>query len=420
VSLRPPLAALIIAVLLLPIPAREPSSAAAQSAEILVDEATNPGEAGAESIESLEASEPDNPLPVSSPSTPAAPQTTATAALRWTPRPAGQFVYGALLANPTATASLARAAGFTHMWSYISWKQVEPSRGKFLFNSRNRSGQTAPNDLTNVVNAARRSGLKLVLRLADPPDWAGGQVHRLNPSDVENYVYEVVSYAEGTIAFIEVFNEMNLPREWGTSPADPAAYVRLLAAAHRGAKGADPSVKVVTAAVSARTGGLGGTMEDVDWLDGMYRAGAREHFDLPGIHPYVGNLPPESDPGCTPMCFRTLELWRAIMEKHGDGGKQAFITETGTLEQTSSDLGAFNWMELPSDKRADYLVKALQLANANYPWIAGAMVFNLDYATTPWNPPSEAHHWFSMLNADASPRPAYSLFQQARQNGTLP
>jgi hypothetical protein len=29
--------------------------------------------------------------------------------------------------------------------------------------------------------------------------------------------------------------------------------------------------------------------------------------------------------------------------------------------------------------------QALQLANANYLWIAGAMLFNLDYATTPWN-----------------------------------
>jgi hypothetical protein len=81
-------------------------------------------------------------------------------------------------------------------------------------------------------------------------------------------------------------------------------------------------------------------MEDVDWLDGLYRAGAKDHFDMLGIYPYIGNLAPDADPSCTPMCFRALELWRGVMEeKHGDGGKKAFITETGTLEQTSSDLG---------------------------------------------------------------------------------
>jgi polysaccharide biosynthesis protein PslG len=340
--------------------------------------------------------------------------------LRWTPRPAGEFVYGALVANPSANARLAKAAGFTHMWSFVRWSQIEPSKGNFLFNSRNRWRQTTANDLTNVINAARKAGLKLVFRIVDPPDWAGGAVYQLNPTHLEEYVHEVVSYGSGTIEFIEVFNEMNLPREWGTSPTDPAAYVRLLQAAHRGAKGADPNVKVVSGAVSARTGGYGGTMEDVDWLDGLYRAGGRDYFDLLGIHPYVGNLGPEADPSCTPMCFRTVELWRAVMEKHGDGGKKAFVTETGTLEHTSSDLGPFNWMKLPSNQRAEYLVKALQLANANYPWIAGAMVFNLDYATTPWNPPSSEHHWFSLLNADRSPRQAYSAFQQARQNGTLP
>jgi hypothetical protein len=105
--------------------------------------------------------------------------------LRWTPRPAGEFVYGALVANPSANAGLAKAAGFTHMWSFVRWSQIEPSKGNFLFNSRNRWRQTTANDLTNVINAARKAGLKLVFRIVDPPDWAGGAVYQLNPTHLE-------------------------------------------------------------------------------------------------------------------------------------------------------------------------------------------------------------------------------------------
>ena len=82
-------------------------------------------------------------------------------------------------------------------------------------------------------------------------------MYALNPADVEDYVYHVVRYAAGTIAYVEVFNEMNLPIEWGTSPTDPADYARILAGAYRGAKRADPGVVVVSAAPSQRTGGRG-------------------------------------------------------------------------------------------------------------------------------------------------------------------
>src|SRR5262249_33152107 len=90
-----------------------------------------------------------------------------------------------------------------------------------IFEQTDRWGRTQPNDLTNVLQAARANGLRVGLRLDAPPDWAGGAVYRLNPADVEDYVYHVVHYAGATIAYIEVFNELNLPLEWGTSPSIP-------------------------------------------------------------------------------------------------------------------------------------------------------------------------------------------------------
>ena len=150
----------------------------------------------------------------------------------------------------------------------------------------------------------------------------------------------------------------------GHQPVDPAAYARILAGAYRGAHQADPNVIVVSAAPSQRTGGLGGTMEDVDWLNGLYAAGGAavlRRARRARVHRQPG---PDSDPTvCTPMCFSDIDLYRAVMHQHGDSAKRGMITEMGTLEQTSIDLGQYAWMELPAHSRADYLVQALHMAS---------------------------------------------------------
>lgn len=327
------------------------------------------------------------------------------------------FSYGTILTS-LDDAHFAHDGGFNVMSAYIAWSAVEPARGQYIFEQHDRWGQTAPNDLSNVVNAARANGLKVGFRLDAPPAWAGGAVYQLDPADVEDYVYHAVRYAAGSIAYVEVFNEMNLPLEWGTTPIDPAAYARILAGAYRGAHRADSNAVVVSAAPSQRTGGLGGTMEDVDWLNGLYDAGGAASFDALGVHAYLGNHDPTTDSSCTPMCFRDLDLYRSVMEQRGDGGKRALITEFGALEQTTVDLGQYEWMELPGDVRADYLVQSLRLARTQYTWLMGATVFNLDYAA--YLPSSSERPWFSLLNADKTPRLAYLKIQQARASGYLP
>jgi hypothetical protein len=120
------------------------------------------------------------------------------------------------------------------------------------------------------------------------------------------------------------------------------------------------------------------------------------------------------------MCFRNVELYRAVMQMHGDIGKRALITEFGTLEQTPLDLGPYEWMELAAQSRADYLVDALHMASAQYTWLMGATIFNLDYAAQTTLPQTSERRWFSLLNADRSPRQAYTRIKEARASGYLP
>src|SRR4029453_3587532 len=146
--------------------------------------------------------------------------------------------------------------------------------------------------------------------LIDPPDWAGGSPARVSPADLEDYAYHVVRYAQGALAYFELFNEQNLQSEWG-GPPDPAAYARLMAAAYRGAKRADPAIPVVNGGPAQRTGGRGGRpgecggggLGDVEWLAGFLRAGGAGSIDALGVHAYLGSFDPSADAACTPLCF---------------------------------------------------------------------------------------------------------------------
>ncbi len=327
------------------------------------------------------------------------------------------FPYGVLLADIGNTPR-AREAGFRVMATTVSWKRTQPTRGSYPFEQTDQWGQTAPNDITNLISVATRNGMKFGFRLIDPPDWAGGSPARVEPADLEDYVYHVVRYAHDALAYFELFNEQNLPFEWG-GPPDPSAYARLIGAAYRGAARADPSVPVISAGPSQRTGGRGGSMEDVDWLDGFVRAGGAGSITALGVHAYLGSFDPATDPSCVPLCFRQVEEFRAVIERNAAAQVPLYVTEFGTLEDTPGDLGQFNWMKLAADARADHLVRALRMANS-YPWIRGATVFNLDYAAAGWIPPTSEQSWFSLLNPDKSPRPAFSRIQQARDTGELP
>jgi hypothetical protein len=269
-----------------------------------------------------------------------------------------------------------------------------------------------------ALNAARNNGMKLGIRVMDPPEWAGGSPARVDLAALEDYAYHVVRYAHDSLAYIELFNEPNLAFEWGGSP-DPAAFARVMAAAYRGVKRADPSIPVINGGPSQRTGGLGGAIEDVEWLDRFLGAGGASSIDALGVHAYMGSFDAAADPSCQPFCFGQVSEYRAVMQRHG-APQSIYITEFGALEDTATDLGQFNWQKLSPDRRASFLVGALRTANVEYPWIAGATMFNLDYATVGYVPSTSEQHWFSLLNPDKSPRPAFIAIRDARQSGVLP
>jgi hypothetical protein len=300
---------------------------------------------------------------------------------------------------------MAREAGFTHVKMVLYWPRLEPSAGNYLWNS------TDQNDLDNVMRAASAEGLAMILRVDQVPDWAGGSPGGADLGAVESFYAEMARHGKGTVVGYEILNEPNLPFEWG-GPPDPAAYTEFLKAAYRGVKSADPDAMIIGGGPSPNTGGFGGTIEDSDFLNGMYKAGAKGYMDALGVHNYGGNTAPDRDPSDCGICFRRAEMYRQLMVKNGDGDTPIWATEFGWLMDPGFGLGQYDWMKVSPQQQADYVVGSYQYAAKNWPWMTGMLLSNLDASTSPYHQgPEDGLPWFAILNADHSPRPAWEAFK---------
>ena len=111
----------------------------------------------------------------------------------------------------------------------------------------------------------------------------------------------------------QIWNEPHLPFQWTVGPeVDWASgYARLLRAAHRAVKDADPGALVVLAGL---------TNYSPRYLRDLYQAGVGGDFDVAAIHPF------------TRKPRNVLELarrFRGVMRGHGDGQSRLWATELG-------------------------------------------------------------------------------------------
>src|SRR5258708_1207323 len=136
--------------------------------------------------------------------------------------------------------------------SQVIWRDVEVIKGKIDWTAMDVS-----------INMMHYAGVKVMLSIAKAPNWArdkGAPTNKpgqydgppSNPQDYADFLTAVIKRYPGKINAIEVWNEVNLDREWSTAPQaiDAKRYVTLLTAAHDAIKALDPNIIVITAALS--------------------------------------------------------------------------------------------------------------------------------------------------------------------------
>jgi hypothetical protein len=219
---------------------------------------------------------------------------------------------------------------------------------------------------------------------------------------------------KGLIQAYAIGNEVNLSREWGGGHPDPVLYTRLLAIAYARIKTGDPSAIVVSAGL-APTGGNGpDQVDDLAYARAMFAAGAANAFDAFGFHPYGYAYPPEQDPNApnvNGLAFRRAEEHRALMEQAGAGSKQMWATEFGWLinpleEGVNCTWPDMDWQRVSLAQQADFVKRAFDYAQANWPWMGVMFLWNYDFSRSPLYPDQcEQMKWFSIIDPTGKPRP---------------
>ncbi len=311
---------------------------------------------------------------------------------RFGPAPATQLKYGAVLAD-LRHLPLVRQLGFTWAQVFIPWASVEPTQ----------DGPRQWAVVDDIIRTGRQYNVHLLARVDRPPAWARepgssatGPVHPGAFDRWADFLEALALRGAGVIGAYEIWNEPNLSLEWGGLAPDPGHYTDILRVAYPAIKRGDPDAIVVTAPM-ATTGPAGDqfmphVLEDLWYIERMYQAGAKGHFDALGTNPHGFGRPPEQDPGApgiNGMTFRRAEQQRAIMERFDDVGRGMWAMEVGWLADPGAQCypawkeDGRLWQKVTLAEQRDYLVRAYEYAHQHWPWMEAMFLFNLDFGTAP-------------------------------------
>jgi polysaccharide biosynthesis protein PslG len=201
----------------------------------------------------------------------------------------------------------------------VRWDLVEP----------NSADQDDWTKVDRIVDDATADHLSLILDITGTPQWARAADATTNvqfPPDLQTYATftgKIAQRYKGKVAAYELGNEPNHVKSFATP--DPKLYEQVLQLSYPLIKAADPGTKVLT-------GGLGGTtakgvIGGDEYLEALYKAGAKPYFDGVSYHPYTYPLLPSDDSGARSWS-RMLHA-RQVMVDNGDADKQIWVTEYG-------------------------------------------------------------------------------------------
>ena len=319
------------------------------------------------------------------------------------------------------TLEMASEAGLGWVKQQFPWEEIEPVRKGEFYDERVRSSSWEKYD--RIVALCEEYGLQIIARLDRPPVWtrADNTYRERPPDDLEDYgdfVYAFVDRYRGRIRYIQIWNEPNIFPEWGNRPVDPEGYVDLLRTAYQRAKEADPSVYVLSAPLAITLGQAHPepekwiSMNEIQFLEEMYEAGAKQYFDILSANAFGLGSPPEQPPDPRVLNFRRVLLLRAVMERNGDADKAIWFNEYGwnaSPEDFPEDQ--LVWERVSEEQQAQFTVQGIEYARNNWPW---AGVFNIWYFRQVGNiPPDRSDYYFRMVDVDFTPRLVYSAVEEA-------
>jgi hypothetical protein len=315
----------------------------------------------------------------------------------------------------------------------VRWDDLEKGPGQFFWDV-----------LDSAMKEACSNGLHVMLSVVAAPAWTlanplpapeGQAAPPDNYQGYADFLAKLLDRYPGQIGAIEVWNEMNLEREWNTaSGINPTEYVKMLATAHAAIKAKDSNVVVISGAPSPTGINCAGTfpecaggrpiiVDDATYLRQFVEAGGLQFADCIGTHSNGTNLPPTADgthppgdanaytfkgPWNNPHYSWSLKSQVETYAQILNGQKPQCVTEFGYASAVDGKFPA-NYefaADVSEQQQAQYLLEAFNWMRDSR-LVKMAFLFNLDYGPKGNDPASDDNVIFSILKQDGSPRPAF-------------
>ena len=317
----------------------------------------------------------------------------------------------------------------------VRWTDFEPEKDKindFLWQL-----------LDAFVADANKKGLNIAFGIMDAPAWTRSinEPGLLGPPDdyaeAARFFGKVAARYQGCVQAIEVWNEMNLDREW-TVPSreiQAADYVKFLQTVIPAIRAVDPGILVVMGALSP-TGSTnpGKWMDDFEYLDQFVAAGGADLVDCIGVHLNGYNLPPDkewnegyNDPtakfrGPFDNPNHSWSFKSTLFGYYQRTKKPQCVTEFGwaSMENLKTKSGeavegappGFDFaLDNTEQEQADWLKQAFQIMRDSG-FTRFGIIFNLDYIQKVGGEPNQENVApYSITRRDGTPRPAFDAVQ---------
>ena len=257
--------------------------------------------------------------------------------------------------------------------------------------------------LDRAMQAASAAQTAVMISLSHPPAWAVSSQGPDSQLTAQTVTFLASRYS-GILQAVELFPAANTIDGWQAAP-DPAAYARLYAEVKSALQSKGLDIILVAGGLrQVAHSTAGAELNDLDFLSGMYKAGAAKWMDVIGLQfDQVTGSPLNSTADGQAFVLRHYEAVRQIMLENNHQSGLIWITQLCVPDGT---INSGDKVYQDPQRQAEWLQQAaIQIRSQLY--IGAAFINNI-------NPPSPAASRFGktslILNSD-SVHPFYSVLK---------
>ncbi len=299
--------------------------------------------------------------------------------------------------------------------------------------------------LDAFVGDANKKGLNILFGVIQAPQWTRtiAEAGLLGPPDDYNearrFFQRISARYKGCVQAIEVWNEMNLDREWRipSGKISAAEYVKFLDVVVPGIREIDPAIMVVMGALSP-TGASNNDgkrdlyKDDYAYMDEFVAAGGPGRVDCIGVHLNGYNMPPDklANEGYNDATakFRgpfdnpnhSWSFKSTLFDYYAKTNKPICATEFGWASMDGlkrkdgtpvkgAPTGFDFALDNTEQEQADWITQGFKMMRDSG-FVKFGIVFNLDYIQKIGDEPDAPGANvapYSITRRDGSPRPAF-------------